>query len=489
MKRIRVLLFALCVMLAASCFSITNVYAAESDGLSVTITADASEYNTNDTAIFTIEMSNEMSTSVTDVEYIVSLPQGMRAQDEASLKATISEISPGETVVKRTVEAYVYEVTAITDEQIPQTGDRSMSVVVVLAVVGLLAAVAGFTTKHKKSSVGVLAIALYLLASSLVFSGVSPAYANEYVSRQTEASCRVSVNGSQYDATVSISYTALEQTGTSSSSSEVSGFEYETASEASGFVYEIQQLADGTEVVRITGYTGSETSIIIPVQLDGKDVVAVSFDPSLVGYLSVEHISFESGSMVESFGYGYAGIFDEGVLASVDFSNASNIRTIGIDAPGTLTSLDLSGLSRLEYASYVAYGSVSGNTSSDGISSAFTGIVLKDNDALTELCVYAYTPNTTTAPDLSEAPNLTSLVLNWCGIESLDVSQNPKLTYLVCTRNKIRSLDASVLRSLAENNDEFVLDCSYNYIADTSELQAIADEFGLSRWTLTPQDW
>lgn len=856
MRHIRVLLLALCVILVTSWSNAASAYAAEGDGLVVTIASDAPEYKANDVAIFTIEMTNEASTPATDVEYTISLPHGMKARDESSLKATVSEIGPGETVVK-TVEAVAYEGTSVgggqtsgdnnggneeetvsqmtdggnpskTDEGVPQTGDRSMTVVMAFVVVGLAVATAGFIAKRKKNGAGVLAIVLCFLATGIAFSGVSPAYADEYVSRQADASCHVSVNGFQSDATVSVSYTALKQTGNPGTSGEGGGsviyefsddvlvvdnyqnvegaylftsdqdvavgdkiafdnmsdeetlavgsvtqisqngdqflveidqatnpedvFEYiaidygttidwsdvefidgvtvedmpstlasrskyelpeikisvdeklggggkiagsitmsnwidakfdwsvwnglkeaklgfdssvdmsfkgsagpkgsgsitlnkkpikiplshgayifvnfnltyslkgtvevtatldanagvqykngklgtyndadaeasliaeakakagiapagtltllsvelidaqieigpsatakttvrdtglvcsdvdaylylglssgkntvwmeaigltlsldiwdENSSpltwklhaedgklvgectydssssgsdsddpvvpDASEFVYDIQKLDDGSEVVHISDYIGDEASIIIPVKIDGKDVVSVGpFEP-----LSVKQISFEKGSMVEEFTFGYAGVHDT-VLTSVDFSNASNMRRVLINDYGTLTSLDLSGLSRLEFAQFHNY----------NISSAFSGVVLKDNDALTELYIDAYTTDTTPTPDLSEAPHLKALVLHWCGIESIDVKQNPELIFLRCTNNRITHLDTSVLRNLAQSNDGFVLECSRNYIENIDELEALAEELGLSsQWDLTPQ--
>lgn len=239
MRRIRVLLFALCAILAASWLNPASVYADEGDELVVTITSDASEYRANDTATFTIEMTNEASTPATDVEYSVTLPAGMRAQDEASLTAEVPEIGPGETVVK-TVKAYVYEDTTVggvqsadgtdngggasisqvnaetdlsqADKTIPQTGDSTMVAVAALVIAGLAAVAAGFFTKRRKGGAGVLGIALCLLAAGVAFSNASSAYADEYVSRQTDASCRVSVNGQRDEAAVSVSYTALEQT-------------------------------------------------------------------------------------------------------------------------------------------------------------------------------------------------------------------------------------------------------------------------------------
>ena len=112
MRHIRVLLLALCVILVTSWSNAASAYAAEGDGLVVTIASDAPEYKANDVAIFTIEMTNEASTPATDVEYTISLPHGMKARDESSLKATVSEIGPGETVVK-TVEAVAYEGTSV----------------------------------------------------------------------------------------------------------------------------------------------------------------------------------------------------------------------------------------------------------------------------------------------------------------------------------------------------------------------------------------
>lgn len=262
----------------------------------------------------------------------------------------------------------------------------------------------------------------------------------------------------------------------------------------SEFIYEA---ADGGIVIR--DYVGEASSIVIPVSIDGKDVVGVSFtnpldDGTGLAYQdTVESISFAPNSKVTVFDYGYAGMEPEhDALNSVDFENARMMTYIEIYDAGKLSKLDLSGLSKLETAIYYTVADNRG----------FEGVALKGNNALTVLRVAPYA-DSMTSPALSEAPNLETLELHWCGFDEIDVSHNTKLVSLAVTRNPISSLDISKNTSLVYldcswneltrldvSNNLLIenLDCTSNRIENIAELEQIAADRGVQdRWYLTPQ--
>lgn len=215
---------------------------------------------------------------------------------------------------------------------------------------------------------------------------------------------------------------------------------------ADGFVY-----TDVTNGIRIVDYLGAETDIVIPVTIDGKDVVEVGFysNPNTGGQSSmlgtVKSISFAPGSKVQSFGYGHEGgatVKNPYVLDRLDARNAELISDIDICDGGNLKSIDVRGLTaltRLQYSALPTQGIASG---------LLTEVKLENNSALEYLFVragidYTIDPDRSVAINPSQAPAISVLGLNMCGIKSLDVSTNRELVDLDCGWNPMASLDLS----------------------------------------------
>ncbi len=219
----------------------------------------------------------------------------------------------------------------------------------------------------------------------------------------------------------------------------------------SDFIYEESTSASG---IVITHYTGKSTNVVIPNQIDGKDVVGVAFSP--LGDLTlIKQISFEHGSKALFFDYGYAGSDPENnnrALEQADFSNATKMQSISISDGGNLRSLDVSNLTNLESLHYHAYTSQGGTTENPEPQGKLNRFVLSKNQSLKELSVSAYTSNEIGSIDISQAPNLEILELGWCGLTSLDLSQNVNLTYLRVYGNSLSSLDLSKNVKLIEIN-------------------------------------
>lgn len=197
--------------------------------------------------------------------------------------------------------------------------------------------------------------------------------------------------------------------------------------------------------ITIVEYTGDDPSVVIPTTLDGKDVLSVDlpyFDPYEEGCHShaletITNLSVAPGSKLVSIGIGYPhATEDQLVLENLDLRNANNLEQAFVVAANKLTSVNLSGLEHLSYFTINNFSMYNTNPSS------LKEVVLEDNYSLSDLMIHSYGTELQTI-DVSEAPNLTTLDLYWCGLTSLDLSSNTLLVTLGCDHNTLTELDLS----------------------------------------------
>ena len=277
------------------------------------------------------------------------------------------------------------------------------------------------------------------------------------------------------------------------------------------FVYEKND--DGT--FDIVGYTGSDESVIVPARHEGSDIDCIDFKEEKTPNLAkMRHLSFEEGSRATAL---MLGSYDENnsiYLETIDLSNLTELEVMEIWDQGTLSGLDLSGLSKLELAGYInADWIVRGDTSWDAVASyarprAFGGVKLGENDSLTQLDVQAGCFAGVAAPELSEAPKLRSVRLIAYGLSSVDlgglpslsivdvsfndlttldleVSGCPDLRKVTCEANRIAHLDVALVHALGERGGD--LNCSYNRLDNVDEIQSAAQEYPDLYLSIEPQ--
>ena len=197
--------------------------------------------------------------------------------------------------------------------------------------------------------------------------------------------------------------------------------------------------------ITIVEYTGDDSSVVIPTTLDGKDVLSVDlpyFDPYEEGYHShaletITNLSVAPGSKLVSIGIGYPhATEDQLVIENLDLRNANNLEQAFVIAANKLTSVNLSGLEHLSYFTINNFSMYNTNPSS------LKEVILEDNYSLSDIMIHSYGTELQTI-DVSEAPNLTTLDLYWCGLASLDLSSNTLLVTLGCNHNMLTELDLS----------------------------------------------
>lgn len=193
---------------------------ASNDEVLLNLSSDKSSYEIGDTATFSLQITNQGSIDLSQVQYEFELPAGMDAQNLLQLSQKVGEVSAGETKTYE-IRAVVTSPSTVEDDSavnnseeakngeneqndLPDTGDLNLLLAVVLVagasfVVALVASV-----KSRKKVLSTLLVVG--LASSVGLTTVQIAYANEQQRTTLGVEQSIDVNGKKEMAAVVISY-------------------------------------------------------------------------------------------------------------------------------------------------------------------------------------------------------------------------------------------------------------------------------------------
>ena len=206
--------------------------------------------------------------------------------------------------------------------------------------------------------------------------------------------------------------------------------------ETSDFIY--YQAIDGT--IEISGYTGESADVVVPVEIDGIpvgqiDLMAIDASACPEGI----SLSFEEGSQVTSLSTWGLDESDAKIVA-LDLSNAKELVELNLREAGSIPVLDLTGLTKLEKASFNANDADYDRDTNTG-TGALEKVVISGNTALTNLTIEASSAKVE-AINLAGAPNLEYAVIGNCGVRSLTLS-NEFLKMLDVYGTQLKVLDLS----------------------------------------------
>jgi len=264
------------------------------------------------------------------------------------------------------------------------------------------------------------------------------------------------------------------------------------ASTSSGFVYESWSTG-----IKITGYKGSESELVIPNQIAGYEVLFIDLNDCKLKSLDVSNcqslILLYCRSELEKITLNNPRLDTINIrynkLTSLDVSKCpslryldcwgNNIKELDVSACKAMLGLDCSSnpLATLNLKNNSLLTSlncndcklttlnISQNAKLERLSCAsnkLTSLNLTNNTKLEDItCSY----NKLSELNTSKNTYLGGLDCSGNKIEKLNLEKNTKLGYLLCQENSLEKLDISKNKKLT------ALDCSYNYINNLTNLK------------------
>lgn len=234
MKRLLGCISLSCLLLLMTMLlSPTAVFASTGD-VAVSLTSDAGEYATGDSVELTVSVKNETDGAIKDVQWSVTLPDGMELEEGEAAEGELDLLHADE-VYSTTLNAIVVDASSVTQpadddvnvqdsthvqdnanvqnsaqqdtqedggESLAATGDGVTRACIALVVIGAVLVGCGLVAKRSVRRGGAFALLLFVTAAGSLFMA-NNAYADTLSATST---CSMVVNGKEVSASLSVSY-------------------------------------------------------------------------------------------------------------------------------------------------------------------------------------------------------------------------------------------------------------------------------------------